>query len=413
MKILALVKNNFTNDSRVLKTTTSLLNFGNEITLFAVMENKGLNKRENNQFPLLRIPLFSSLYSKAKANKTSSNKPVSLPKKSFKKKIISQIKNNKLRRFTVESLNSLTFIIGGLWHSRKEKYDLLYCNDLDTILLGWLIAKRNNAKIIFDSHEIWLQGIKFGSASYLKKKFWIFLENNLINRIDAVITTTDTRAEFLQKKYNLSKVWTIKNCPLLVESVPESNLLREEFDIKTRYLALYQGLLRDVRGIFEMVDIIEQINDVSMVFMGMGQDKEKLRKYIAAKNLSTRIFIKDAVPITEIPKYTSSADFGFQLLKNVDFNHYSTISNKVFEYMMYGIALVGSNFPEISKIVKNEKTGIVVDPEDKKEIISSIREMLISNKLDEYKTNTKQARLKYNWQNEEKVLQDILKSLGN
>ena len=63
MKILSLVKNNFTNDARVHKIVTSLKKMGHDVELLAVKKQKELPLFENKDYLIQRIPLFSSLYS--------------------------------------------------------------------------------------------------------------------------------------------------------------------------------------------------------------------------------------------------------------------------------------------------------------------------------------------------------------
>ena len=72
------------------------------------------------------------------------------------------------------------------------------------------------------------------------------------------------------------------------------------------------------------------------------------------------------VPVAELPKYTRNAYLGFQVLNNMNFNHYSASSNKLFEYMMAGVPVIACSFPEIQKVVETEKVGICVDSHDYK-----------------------------------------------
>ena len=407
MKILSLVKNNFTNDARVHKIVTSLKKMGHDVELLAVKKQKELPLFENKDYLIQRIPLFSSLYS------TLNSKSIRQIKKksdnTWQVKLKTKIKKNKLRLFITEILNSISYLIMGLLFSMNKKIELIYANDLDTLLFGFILSKLKNSKIIYDSHEIWLKSIIYKSASTWKKKFWKILEKALISKVDLVITTTEFRAKYLKNLYGLKKVKVIKNCPPYLK-IKKTNLLRKEFDISDKkIILLYQGLLDKRRGLLNMVNMVSGFNDLVLVFIGEGPDKSLLFEYINENGLESQVFIKDSVPFKQLPKYTASADIGLQLLLNIGINHYSTISNKIFEYMMAEIAILASDFPEIRKIVKGNGIGEVVQPDSLKEIKIALTK--ICKNLNQYKKNLYFAKKKYNWNNEEKILKKIIKAI--
>lgn len=402
-KALVLVWNNFTNDKRVMNISSSLVNFDYQVRVIAVKEYQGLPTYQRKDYTVIRIPLFSALYSRKRKiiPKISKNETIS----SF----LQSLKNNPLRIIITVFLNWITFNIGAMYKGLLYHPDLVYANDLDTLTIGYVIARICQAKLIYDSHEIWLQGNKYDSASWLRKKWWIFIEKRLIKKANTVIVTTGYRADYLKKYYLLDDVEVIRNCPSF-ENVQSSTLLRDEFSIKdNQIILLYQGLLMKKRGIFSIVDAIIDIPNVSVIFMGMGKDIQKLLSYIHEKGISDRAFVKDAVSPEELLAYTASADIGLQLLDNSGINHFSTISNKLFEYIMAGLAIVASDFPEIRNIVVNNDLGFVVNSEDVEEISKCIKDLTDNHKLlEQCKSNAIKVRLKYTWEHEEKQLYAII-----
>ena len=113
----------------------------------------------------------------------------------------------------------------------------------------------------------------------------------------------------------------------------------------------------------------------------------------------------DEVNSEELLKFTASADLGIQLLKNINLNHYTTISNKIFEYLMAGVPILASDFPEIRKIVADNNIGMVVDPEDRSAIKDSLQNIVQNPKLlEQFKMNMKKLQGLYTWDAEEKKL---------
>ncbi len=408
-KISVLIWNDFTHDKRVRNISKSLSENGYDVTVIAAKPYKGLPVSEKGKIRIRRIPQFSSLYSKQKSISSESKMKNMIQKNS----IFRFIKNNKIRLYITAFLNWASFNLGLFFVGIFTKPDIIYANDLETLTVGYLISKICKAKLIFDSHELWLYGATFKDSTLIRQKYWEYIQKKLINKLDAVIVTTNYRAKILTEQYSINQINVIKNCSKF-EEIENNDLLRDEFNIpKDRTIIFYQGLLAEKRGIFTIVDVLEGLENVSMVFMGMGKDIGNLKYYIHKKGLENKIFVKDAVPPDLLLKYTSSADIGLQLLKNTDLNHYSTISNKLLEYIMAGIAVLGSDFPEIREIIKKYTIGEVVDPDDKEEIQKKLTKMIIDKSLlEKYKRNTLLARQEFKWENEEKRLLQIINNLN-
>lgn len=406
--VLVVVWSSYTNDNRVIKISSSLFKHGYSVKVLASKEHKGLKVHENHGFDVMRIPLFSSLYSYGESH---SHRKIGSVTDNRNSNIIVCIKKNRIRLMVTAFLNWLSFNIGVLYYGLKAKPSIVYANDLDTLTVSLIISKLSKAKLVFDSHELWLSGAKYLSCSSFRKKIWKFIHNHFIHKADEVIVTTESRAVYLQKKLLLEKINVIMNCPQF-SPIKNHDHFRDEFPIdKKTPILLYQGSLIRKRGIFTLVDVAESIDNVAVVFMGMGNDKMELQKYIKEKRIDNRIFIKDAVPADKVVEFVSSADVGFQIFKYT-LNHYTVISNKLFECIMAGIAVIGSNFPEIRKIITSNNIGLVVDPDDQEEIKKAIHYIVDDEKrLADFKRNSRRIRENYTWEIEEKKLISIIEGL--
>ena len=135
-------------------------------------------------------------------------------------------------------------------------------------------------------------------------------------------------------------------------------------------------------------------------------------KLVDELKLHDRIKFISKVPVDELLNYTRNAYLGFQVLNNINFNHYSASSNKLFEYMMSGVPAIACSFPEIQKVVEAENTGICVDSHDPNSIADGVNYLLDHPELrDEMSQNCLVAREKYNWNEEKKIFIDIYRKL--
>lgn len=412
-RVSILVLNDFIHDKRVMNVAEYFFNKKFDTYVLAAKSIKEIKKREERGYQIFRIPLFSSLLSTPRTeDRFFTNQDPDQYRKSKPGFYYTYIKNNKIKMHLVDCINEFIYFIRIILFNIRFKPELIYCNDLDTLLAGFVSAKLNASRLIFDSHELFLFGAKYSSSFLLKKKFWEILQKKIISKVDAVIVTTDLRADIIRKQYSLKKVHVVKNCPKYVNMQPH-DLFRKEYDIPAEdVILIYQGGLTAARGIFDLVDLVAEIEKTTLIFLGMGQDKEQLKTYVTKRGLTGKIIIKDAVEPDVLLEYTSSADIGIQLLKNINLNHYTTISNKVFEYIMSGIALIASDFPEIAKIVAEYQVGFCVDPKDK----DKIREIIIKlinepELLARLKLNSRKNRRNCCWENETMVLDSILESI--
>jgi len=405
-KITILVRNNFINDRRVKNIATFFQDNNYYVKVIALKTYKGLPTKETRIMQIQRIPVFSSIYS----NPPSQIKKLTFGEKN-KNRIVDAIKNNKFRKIIISFLNSIFFNVGSFFATIVNRPDCIWANDLDTLYVCYLASRICKAKLIYDSHEIFTEGNTFFTYTWIRKFLLRKIENKCINNADAVIVTTNYRKLFLEKKYNIEGINVIKNC-YNYEKIENKNLFKKEFKIKKNTkIFLYQGLILRKRGVFTLVDSIKNIQNAVMVFMGNGSDKNELYNYVHEMNCANKVFIKDAVPMEQILDYTASADVGLQLLKNTGINHYSTISNKVFEYIMAEIPVISSNFPELINLIEANEIGIVVEPENTDEIIEAMKEITIESNYNRFKENLLDIKKLYTWEIESMKIHDIIKEI--
>lgn len=76
----------------------------------------------------------------------------------------------------------------------RYKPDIIHANDLDALLAAYLASRKLRCKVIFDSHEIYVDNIGFNS-SFVKKILWAIVEKWIIKRVDLVVCVSNAAAE--------------------------------------------------------------------------------------------------------------------------------------------------------------------------------------------------------------------------
>lgn len=80
--------------------------------------------------------------------------------------------------------------------------------------------------------------------------------------------------------------------------------------------------------------------------------------------------------------------------------------------MLGGIPVISSNFPEMEKVITENKIGYTFDPEDPKSIADAVKNVFKDEQQYHLmKQNSKMASNKYNWENESKKILALYNSL--
>lgn len=426
-KVTMFLWNHFTNDARVLREGNTLSENGYDINLIAIEKanDKAIPKFEeiNKNFKVNRVRMYPITLMKYQSNKRKTSIGVVLgflifgPLTYVKSKklftflsslllgMIFFVKNKFVRRNMIKFIRSSRMILKGYSHNS----DIYHSHDLNTLTQGVICSKMRikKKKLIYDSHEI-----QTDRTGYNPKiiKVW---ERALLRFVDQTIVENETRAEVHEKLYsyqpkslyNYSEYYEIKN-------KPDINLKKILNLNNNDKILLYQGGIQPGRGLEILVRMMKFVEGGTLVFIGDGRQKPELIELVNSGNLSDKVKFVDKVPLDDLPSYTKQAYLGFQVLQNVNLNHYTASSNKLFEYIMANVPVISCDFPEIKKIVDNEKIGLSIDASNEQKIASAVNKLINDVDLRNYfSDNCEKAKIKYNWNNEEKKLLDIYNNL--
>jgi len=378
------VYNFFVNDARVMREAKTLVKSGYVVTVFALYK-KGLRRNEEmHGFKVNRIHLTFG----------------------------------KLPQYNIfQILRYFEFILRCYLRTRKKDISICHCHDLEALPVGYLITRSNKCKLIYDSHELWgdPRYIFFSRPSYPKFVFFIQrkLEHFIMRRAHAIITVSDSIGGFIARENKVKRPYVIKNVHNLAKA-RKSNRIREKMGIidDKRKIILYQGGINHGRGLENLIISMQWIDHAVLVILGDGPVKENLEGLAIKHKVRNKVFFMKAVPPEEVLSYTCSADVGIVSAENMCLSYYYSLPNKLFEYLMAGLPVAVSDFPEMARIVRKYKVGEVFDPAKPQDIFRAINSLLNDqDKCEEYKLNIKKVNQKYNWENEEKKLLGIYKEL--
>ena len=297
---------------------------------------------------------------------------------------------------------------------RDERAEVYHGNDLPTLPVTAWAARRAGGKALYDSHEVWVGMDPQTTPFFQAVSRWI--ENHFIRRIDAVVTVNDFIAEELRRRYAIPLPSVVMNCPepTLARPVAPDRSLRARLGLPSGTpLMLYQGLYMPGRGLEALIESSRYLSQGVLVLRGYGANERDLRQRAAALGSPGRVFFVDPVPMGDLIQAASEADVGVVPYAPCTPGNYYASPNKLFEYMMAGLAVAVSNLPFLEKIVRDHDLGIVFDPADPRHIAEQLN-ALVGNpaRLRACRENaTRVARARYHWGHEGGKLIQLYRTL--
>lgn len=297
-----------------------------------------------------------------------------------------------------------------------HRADVVHAHNVNVLPSCYWAARGQGARLIYDSHEYWpgLTSAPRWSLAWWKQRVERFLEARLIHTADAVITVNGSYARLIAERYGIAEPTVVRNCPPLVPLGRSGELHRRCKLPASARLVLYQGgYYLDTRGLLPLIEAVAQLPaDVHLAMVGFGlRDEEEILRYAAVRwGVGDRVHLLPAVAHHELPRLTMGADIGvIPFYDNSLAMHWCT-PNKVYEYLIAGLAVASTDLPEIRAVLAPERLGDFFDPTDPGSIAATLNRLLAGD-LDGVKRRARSAAERlYHWGIEVDGLLDLYSS---
>jgi len=324
----------------------------------------------------------------------------------------------RLRAFFMifhKPLSLLDYYYRSLQIVNKEPADIYHAHDLNTLPTAYWAKKKIGGKLVYDSHELYVERNRPGKKSKLAKFLLSKIESLLIKSADHIITVSESIGQELKKRYFVKQLTVLIN-------TPSSHVVRQALSLRdllripqTDRIVLYLGSITFNRGLEELIRSIPYLNHCVVVLMGYALKPEysaKLRQLAKEIGAEDKLYFFGPVPLEDVTGYAAFADVGAAPSKNACLSYYYSAPNKLFECIAAGLPVVGSNLPEFKKVIEGYNLGKTFNPDDPKDIADAINYVLSDKgRYDEMKTNALLAAKVFNWENESEKLLEIYRRL--
>lgn len=413
--ICAFVWNTFLYDARVYKECRSLAEDGYRVTLICLQDGKSRlpNDETVDGFRVLRVPkgifLFGHDILRGSLRYVTALSLLLLIGLSC---LLSPVLALCLLATAVPAyfLHAPKFILNAtailrmVRAGRRCHAEVYHANDLNTLPQAIVCSGlfRRRAAVVYDSHEV--QTSRTGYGAFAK-----ILEKHLIHRPDALFCENEIRADYTAKLYGIEPPIALHNYADYYDAAelrPQRVNLHELLGIPEELpICLYQGGVQQGRGLRVLLRAVPLMDPCAVVYIGDGRIKNYLQSAVKERGLEKRVFFLPMVPRDELKYYTMDAYLGFQVLRDVCYNHHSALSNKISEYTVAGVPVIASDLPAIAHYVTEYGTGILVDSDSPESIADAVNRLLRDPKLHaDLVRNSLRTAVSVNWQSEKNVL---------
>jgi len=271
----------------------------------------------------------------------------------------------------------------------------------DPLLIPLLYyAKHLGKSTVYDKHECYekLRGVNSKIGTYFEKVFK--------KHIDAIVYVNEQQFSYINSLgYKIIKM--IPN----YQSITSFNIVCDSNrgDIVT---IIYIGALSEKsRNILLMLDVMEMVLEkmdmVRIVLGGKSVDESITNRIDILSGKYRRFEYRGVLKYSDVIDITLKSDIGLYFVKDIP-NNYLSSPNKIYEYMIAGLVLVGmGKFTHSQEI--DGYAGKIFPFESQKEDIVSYICSLIKNKtkMKEMKSNARNIGLKYTWESVEYLYKEI------
>ena len=284
-------------------------------------------------------------------------------------------------------------------------------HDPDFLPFGWCLRRATRRPVIYDCHENIPEDIRYGKdwipkliRRPLSAIFRIF-ENAIVKRLGwALVVVPHQLRRFRCLGVNVQMVRNFSRF-----TVPD--------DFRRERAVLYTGDLTRDYGVFNLLEIAREMKRrkvaVALRIVDRFYNDEDMRRRIrgAVADEGLNVEFLDSVIAEDMPKILAKGCIGLSPIPDIP-NKQIAYPTKIFEYFLFGLAVIASDIAGTREILENGKLGILLRPDDYTGWVDQIERLLADEAyFDLYVAAAHKAVAeKYNWDREEKDLVDYVRS---
>ncbi len=294
----------------------------------------------------------------------------------------------------------------------REHADVYHCLDPWCLAIGYYI------KMIYPAVNLVYESSEWFPQTYLDRReifypirwlLWLLitgLEYKATKSAAIILETNKLRAQRFVRR---------NRTPVQVPNYPPLKMMGEPLKIRNPWF-IYTGLICRARGFDRILMALASVvrngfPEVKLLVRGEFSPYERIEAWvqnfiIENKLVNNVLFLKSLPFYSQIFEIIKPCLAGVILLQPERGNDWTNQPNKLFEFMGCGVAVIASDFPEISSVVKRHNCGWLVDPTSPEAIAEAMTNTITSPQeaIARGLAGREAVAKFYNWETAEKAL---------
>ncbi len=193
----------------------------------------------------------------------------------------------------------------------------------------------------------------------------------------------------------------------------DTRAVKSSMGIPDAFIVMYTGTLQVWYAIEDLISafslILEEMPNAFLLIVGEGQAREKLEYLARQQGILNNVKFMGYINHSKIPEIISIADVVVAPYKEVGMAFFNS-PIKIFEYLGSGKAIVATKLGQITEILQDQHTALLVTPSSIEELANAIIRLARDEPLRNYLAkNARIAAQKYSWDKHVDHLVDIYK----
>lgn len=291
------------------------------------------------------------------------------------------LRGNKIAYLKAASLVFMQ-IINTIKLIQKNQYDVIHAHWMLPQGFSAIVAKfpfkifkRKTPKIITTIHG--------GDAFSLNKPIFKFFKKIALSNADIITVNSSATEKAISEITPKNK--EIKRIPMGVNLPdPDMNIydLKKQYNLENKKIITFIGRFVQEKGPEDAIRALKIVknNNVKLVLIGDGPDKEKIKSTIENLRLQDKVILTGWLDKKHISSWLNASDIFIGPSKKAPDGWVEAQGLTFAEAMLSKTAVIASNSGGIPDTVQNNKTGILVHPGDILGFATAIDDLLDNHK---------------------------------
>ena len=253
---------------------------------------------------------------------------------------------------------------------RRIEADFYLAHNAETLWPAYCAAQARGARCMFDSMEF--HSDMGDGQSPLERKLTRKMERFVLPKCALVLASSAQVATALAEEYGIALPLALDNVPPVEESLPPKPVQGLALYWRNAVVGLGQ------RGLDEALVALTQLpGDVTLHLQGRmpADGGTELKARIAALGLVSRVNFHPPYAPEDAVKNAARHNVGLCLERRGCRNHELTVSNKIFDYHMAGLAVIASDLPGLRQVMERSGGGMLFTPGSAEDLAAKIRQL--------------------------------------